>query len=142
MIASLVVALSASIPLLLAPIARADDPVTPASALAAAERLGLDGPVLNSERFGGYLIFRGVPTFIDGRAELYGDAFLDRYLAIEGGSEPALAAVLDAYGITWTLTAPQQAATNRLDALGWQRVYADAVAVVHTRRAAQAADRR
>jgi len=138
----MVVAVAASLPLLLAPIARTDDRVTPASALAAAARLGLDGPVLNSEGFGGYLIFRGVPTFIDGRAELFGEAFLNRYLAVEGGSEPALAAVLDAYGVTWSLMAPNQAATSRLDALGWQRVYADAVAVIHTRRSAQAADLR
>ena len=96
--------------------------------------MGLDGPVLNSEGFGGYLIFRGIPTFIDGRAELYGNAFLDRYLAAERGGEPALAAVLDAYGITWTLLAPQQAATSRLDSLpGWHRVYADAFAVIHAR---------
>ena len=93
---TLVLAVSASLPLLLRPIARADDRVTPASALAAAARMGLDGPVLNSEGFGGYLIFRGIPTFIDGRAELYGNAFLDRYLAAERRREPALAAVLDA----------------------------------------------
>ena len=93
-------ALGGSLPLLLRPIARADDRVTPASALTAAARMGLDGPVLNSEGFGGYLIFRGVAPFIDGRAELYGNAFLDRYLAAERGGEPALAAVLDAYGIT------------------------------------------
>jgi len=131
---TLVLAVSASLPLLLRPIARADDRVTPASALAAAARMGLDGPVLNSEGFGGYLIFRGVAPFIDGRAELYGNAFLDRYLAAERGGEPALTAVLDAYGITWTLLAPHQAATSRLDGLpGWHRVYADTIAVIHAR---------
>jgi hypothetical protein len=135
---SLALALVASLPLLLRPIIRADDRVTPATALAAAARMGLDGPVFNSEGFGGYLTFRGIPTFIDGRAELYGNAFLDHYLAAEGGSERALATLLDAYGITWTLLAPQQAAVGRLDALpGWRRVYADAVAVIHVRRAAQ-----
>ncbi len=127
-------AVSASLPLLLRPIARADDRVTPASALAAAVRMGLDGPVLNSEGFGGYLIFRGIPTFIDGRAELYGNAFLDRYLAAERGRADTLATLLGSYGITWTLLAPQQAAASRLDALpGWHRVYADPIAVIHTR---------
>jgi hypothetical protein len=67
-------------------------------------------------------------------AELYGNAFLDRYLAAERGGEPALIEVLDAYGITWTLLAPHQAATSRLDALpGWHRVYADTIAVIHAR---------
>jgi len=79
-------------------------------------------------------MFRGIPTFIDGRAELYGNAFLDRYLAAERGGEPALISVLDGYGITWTFMAPQQAATSRLDSLpGWHRVYADAIAVIHAR---------
>ncbi len=138
---TLVLAVCASLPLLLQPIARADDRVTPASALAAAVRMGLDGPVLNSEGFGGYLIFKGIPTFIDGRAELYGNAFLARYLAAERGAEGALPAVLDEYGITWTLLTPDEDAARRLDAYAeWRRVYADPIAVIHARRLAQAAD--
>src|SRR5207247_4152372 len=35
--------------------------------------------VLNDYYFGGYLIFQGIPTFIDSRAELYGPVFLKRY---------------------------------------------------------------
>jgi hypothetical protein len=133
---TLLLALGASLPLLWRPIARTDDRVTPASALAAAARIGLDGPVFNSEGFGGYLTFRGIPTFVDGRAELYRNAFLDHYLAAEAGNEQALANLLDAYGITWTLLMPQQAAVSRLDALpGWRRVYADAIAVIHMRSA-------
>ena len=65
----------------------------PSSALAAAARSGSRGPVFNSEGFGGYLTFRGIPTFIDGRAELYGNAFLDGYLMAERGDKPILSAV-------------------------------------------------
>ncbi|MBV8131183.1 MAG: hypothetical protein JO282_01540 [Alphaproteobacteria bacterium] len=134
----LAICLAVSLPSLLRPIERIDDSVTPSGALAAAARLGLDGPVFNSEGFGGYLAFRGVPTFIDGRAELYGNAFLDGYLAAERGDEPALTALLARYGITWTLLAPQQGAVSRLDSLpGWRRVYADAEAVIHMRVAAR-----
>jgi hypothetical protein len=130
----LAISLAISLPLLLRPIERTDGPVTPSSALAAAARLGLHGPVFNSEGFGGYLIFRGIPTLIDGRAELYGNAFLDRYLAAERGDEAALTALLARYGITWTLVAPQQGAVSRLDVLpGWRRVYTDAQAVIHMR---------
>jgi len=130
----LAISLAISLPLLLWPIERAGDPVTPSAALAAAARLGLDGPVLNSEGFGGYLTFRGIPTFIDGRAELYGSAFLDGYLAAERGDKPALTALLAQYSITWTLLSPQQGAVSRLDALpGWRRVYTDAEAVIHMR---------
>jgi len=119
------------------PIERTRDAVTPSRALAAAAQLGLDGPVFNSEGFGGYLTFRGIPTFIDGRAELYGNAFLERYLAAESGNESALTGLIAKCGITWTLLAPQQGAVRLLDALpGWRRVYTDAEAVIHARIAA------
>ncbi len=121
------------------PLTRGDDKVSPASALAAARGMGLSGPVLNSEPFGGYLIFSGVPTFIDGRMEMYGDRFLRRYLDAAQGSEPVLAGIIRDYGITWTLFEPQSPAVAALDHLpGWRRVYADAYAVVHARNAADA----
>jgi hypothetical protein len=132
----LALGLAAGSPLLLRPLVHADGPVTPASALAAAARLGLDGPVFNSERFGGYLTFRGIPTFIDGRAELYGNAFLDGYLKAERGEEPTLSQLLDRYAVTWTLLKPGPGAVSRLDALPeWHRVYSDAEAVIHMRAA-------
>jgi hypothetical protein len=131
---ALFVAVATSLPVLLRPIERRNDPVTPAAALAAAERMRLTGPVFNSEGFGGYLIFSGIPTFIDGRIELYGDAFLARYLEAQQGDETALAALLERYGITWTLLVPEEGAAHRLDNLqGWRRVYSDGHAVIHKR---------
>ena len=128
------IAAALSLPLLLRPIARADGPATPASALAAARRIGLDGPVFNSEGFGGYLIFRGVPTFIDGRIELFGDDFLRRCVAAARGDERALEALLRRYGVAWTLLSPADGAVALLDRLpGWRRVYADETAVIHRR---------
>lgn len=129
--------------MLLHPLQRADDRVSPASALAAAQRAGLSGPVLNSEPFGGYLIFRGVPTFIDGRMEMYGDRFLRRYLDADAGSEPALLGLLHDYAIAWTLLEPSSHAVEVMDHLpGWRRVYADAYAVVHARSGEPAASGR
>jgi hypothetical protein len=134
----LAISVAIGLPLLVRPLQRTDDPVTPSSALAAAARLGLEGPIFNSEGFGGYLTFRGIPTFIDGRAELYGDAFLDSYLMAERGDKPTLSQLLARYGVAWTLLKPQQVAVSRLDALpGWRRVYTDAEAVIHMRVAAQ-----
>jgi hypothetical protein len=130
----LVIAVAASLPVLLRPIERWDDSVTPAAALAAAKRMRLTGPVFNNEGFGGYLIFSGIPTFIDGRIELYGNSFLARSLEAEHGSEAALVALLERYGITWTLLMPEQGAVQRLDNLqGWRRVYSDGHAVIHKR---------
>ena len=56
------------------------DVAMPAAALAAVEAAHVTGPVLNDYGFGGYLIFAGIPPFIDGRAELYGDEFIKRYV--------------------------------------------------------------
>ena len=130
--AALAVALAT--PLAVAPIVRGDDQATPATALAAAQRLGLSGPVFNSEGFGGYLIFRGIPTFIDGRIEMYGNDFLATDVEAERGDRAALTAILARYRIGWSLLQPGFGAVAVMDNLpGWQRVYADQYAVVHRR---------
>ncbi len=123
-----------SLPLLARPIARDDDPATPSSALAAAARLGLTGHVFNSEGYGGYLVFRGIRTFIDGRIELFGNAFLARYIEATNSDAHTLQDLLDRWEVRWTLLTPDQAAVVLLDHLpGWRRVYTDARAVVHVR---------
>ncbi|HZK91684.1 MAG TPA: hypothetical protein VFC56_16205 [Stellaceae bacterium] len=116
------------------PIDRGGDAVTPQAALEAARRLDLAGPVFNSEAFGGYLIFAGVPTFIDGRIEMYGNDFLAAYLAAERGDAAALATLLDRYRIAWTLLQTGSPAVAALDRLpGWRRAYADGQAIIHVR---------
>ncbi|MGY3648301.1 hypothetical protein ACVWW2_003592 [Bradyrhizobium sp. LM4.3] len=92
--------------------------------------------VLNDYSFGGYLIFAGIPSFIDGRGELYGGAFINRYnraLALVDLGD--FLKLLDEYNIGATLLAPETPAIAMLDRLPqWQRVYSDGVAVVHKRR--------
>lgn len=109
--------------------------ITPQAAIAAAS-LAKTGPVLNDYSFGGYLIFAGIPTFIDGRGELYGGPFIDRYnRAIALVDLADFLKLLDEYNIGATLLAPRTPATAMLDRLPqWQRVYSDDVAVVHKRR--------
>jgi hypothetical protein len=100
--------------------------------VSAARAAGLTGSVLNSLRFGGYLMFVGIPTFVDGRADLFGDGFLARDAAASAGIGNALPDLLDNYAIKWTLFEPASPAVTLLDHLpGWERVYADAYAVVH-----------
>ncbi|TQF33486.1 hypothetical protein [Bradyrhizobium sp. UNPA324] len=105
---------------------------------AAVDKGGLAGParVLNDYSFGGYLIFAGIPTFIDGRAELYGGPFIERYnrdLALTDLGD--FLKLLDEYNIGATLLAPRTPAVALLDRLPeWQRVYSDDVAIVHKRR--------
>jgi hypothetical protein len=136
---TLAFAVALALPTALRPIDRADDAVTPGAALAAATRLGLSGPVYNSEKFGGYLIFRGVPVFIDGRVEMYGNDFLSKDYQAERGDVAALAELLARYHIAWTLLLPEAGAVGVMDRLpGWERVYADPRAVIHRRIAAEA----
>jgi len=116
------------------PIVREDGSATPGAALAAAQRLHLDGPVFNAQSFGGFLIFHGVRPFIDGRMEMYGEAFLSRFIDASDGEEPALDQALAHYGITWTLLHPKDGAVRVLDRMaGWRRVFADENAVIHAR---------
>lgn len=108
---------------------------TPAAAVASAG-LAKSGPVLNDYSFGGYLIFAGVPTFIDGRGELFGGPFIARYnrdLSLADLND--FLKLLDQYKFGATLLEPETPAVAMLDRLSdWQRVYSDDIAVVHKRR--------
>ena len=109
--------------------------IAPTAALSAASAAGAAGPVLNAYNFGGYLAFAGQRPFIDGRIELYGDAFIRSYMQAMAGDDNALRDELDAYHIGWTLLDPATPAVAALDRLpGWERIYADDAAVVHRRR--------
>ena len=93
--------------------------------------------VFNDYYFCGYLMFQGVPTFIDSRAEFYGPAFINRYMrAISLEDVADFLKLLDEYKIDSTLLFPSTPAVGLLDRLpAWERIYADDVAVVHVRRA-------
>src|SRR5262249_12441611 len=92
---------------------------TPARAVAAVAENRIEGAVLNDFNFGGYLIFSGIAPFIDGRVEVYGDAFLRRYSNLD-----QLPALLSEYRIAWTLFVPGTARVALMDALpGWRRLH-------------------
>jgi hypothetical protein len=110
------------------------DVAMPTAAVAAVRAGNIGGPVLNDYGFGGYLMFSGIPPFIDGRAELYGDEFFRRYVEAMLLQNNELPQVLDQYAIAWTLIAPERPAVLLLDHLpGWRRLYGDGVAIVHVR---------
>jgi hypothetical protein len=89
-------------------------------------------PVLNDYAFGGYLIWNGVKPFIDSRADLYGNAFLENYAAVTAPDAAALASTLAYYHVRWTIFPARAPVVKLLDALpGWHRLYGDDNAVVH-----------
>jgi hypothetical protein len=109
--------------------------ITPERAVQAALQAGANINVLNDYAFGGYLIFRRIPVFVDGRAEMYGDAFMHKMLNSLMLKNPAdLSDVLDRYKIGWTLLQPGTPAAALLDLTpGWHRAYSDETAIVHVR---------
>ncbi|MDR6539070.1 hypothetical protein [Variovorax soli] len=107
--------------------------ITPRAAVEAAMAAGAKGRLLNEYSFGGFLIYEGIPVFIDGRADMYGDAFFQKFVdAVQVKERKQFIAFLDEHGFGWTLLAPGTSAIAVLDDLpGWRRVYADDTAVVH-----------
>jgi hypothetical protein len=91
--------------------------------------------IFNDYQFGGFLIANHIPTFIDSRAELYGEKFTMTYFgAVEGRSLDQVAGLLDEFHVDATLLAPERPAVQLLDHMpGWTRLYADDIAVIHVR---------
>jgi hypothetical protein len=116
------------------PAALRDGVSAPVSALAHVPPELRSLPVFNEYAFGGLLIFEGIRPFVDARAELYGDAFLDDYAAITNANAAALDAAFRRYGIAWTILPPEAPMVAILDQMpGWRRDYSDKFAVVHAR---------
>lgn len=112
--------------------------IAPVKAVDAARRAGIaNGPVLNGYEWGGYLAYLGIPPFIDGRSELYGDAFLKQYRdAVRLADSDGFDKLVERHHIAWTLLPAGTPAIALMDHLpGWKRVYADETAVVHARTA-------
>ncbi|MGY3076150.1 hypothetical protein ACVWZZ_002521 [Bradyrhizobium sp. LM6.10] len=91
--------------------------------------------IFNANQFGGYLISRDIPVFIDGRAELYGETFVMDFLkAVELKKLDNLTRLLEDHRIDATLLTADSPAAQVLDHIkGWKRLYADNIAVIHVR---------
>ena len=113
---------------------------TPVAAVDLLERRKVQR-IFNAYQFGGYLISRDIPVFVDGRAELYGEKFvMDFFEATEGRKPELLPRLLDEYKIDATLLVADAPGPQILDQLkGWKRIYADDIAVIHVRDTADGA---
>jgi hypothetical protein len=116
------------------PIVRGDDPVSPVTAISAVPDSLLTTPGFNSYEFGGYLIFRRVKPFVDGRADMYGDPFILAYVDAMRPDRAAFEKLVGQYRIRWALLANRSPAAEMVAKLpGWRRIHADAVAVAFVR---------
>jgi hypothetical protein len=110
---------------------RGDGPISPVAALAAVPPELLAAPVFNSYDFGGYLIFRHVRPFVDGRADMYGDAFMSAYIDATRPDSAAFERLVGKYRIRWALLATQSAVAQMVATLPeWRRIHTDDVAIV------------
>jgi hypothetical protein len=88
-------------------------------------------PVFNEYSFGGPLVFSGIRPFIDGRADMYGDAFVREYLDAARGSTEAWRRIAGRHDIRWTILPPGSPLIGELERSGWRRILADERAVIH-----------
>jgi len=112
-----------------------DSPVYPGRAIASVPAPLRSQPVLNAYDFGGALILHGIAPFIDGRADMYGDAHTADAYAIERGDAKRFGLAVDRWNIRWAILHPTERLVAELDrSPGWQRIYADRYAVIYARR--------
>ncbi len=109
---------------------------TPLNAAAYIRQARPPGPLFNSYNFGAYLtwaLYPDYPVYVDGRTDLYDDAFLREYLDVALG-RPGYQAVLDRAGARLVLVEADSLLADRLrEAPAWRELYRDAVAVVFGR---------
>lgn len=117
------------------PVLPPEGPANPRGLIAAIPPELRHRPMLNEYTFGGPLILAGVQPYIDGRGEIYGDAFVANYVKIADGDMRAFNEAVRRYEIRWTMLSRDQATLIRnMEASGqWRRTYEDKVGVIDVR---------
>jgi hypothetical protein len=78
----------------------------------------------------------GIRPYIDGRAELYGDAFFADYTQILSGDSGRFNRAVQKYDIRWAmLPASNKRLTGLLNSSRtWKLIYSDSIGVIYVRR--------
>jgi hypothetical protein len=110
--------------------------VSPNAAIDFVKTRGITGNVFNSYAFGGYLIFAGIPTFIDGRTPPHSDDFVRRYFsAVNLKDIDDAFRLLDEYEVRWVLLSPEEPLGKALTRSAlWDEVYSDDYSIVLVQR--------
>jgi hypothetical protein len=95
------------------------------------------GPMFNSYNWGGYLIFKlwpDYPVYIDGRTDLYDDAFIRRYIEVMVANE-GWSQILDNDGINLVVIETDSTLAKFLrQNPAWTELYRDKMAVIFARK--------
>jgi hypothetical protein len=109
----------------------------PAAAMEFIRAQQLPQPLYNEYGWGGYLIWKLHPdyrVFIDGRADVYGDEFIEEFLATHDG-EAHWQESLNKYGVRTVLIKPDAALASLLrQSPSWQKVFEDREAIIFVKR--------
>jgi hypothetical protein len=92
-------------------------------------------PMFNSYNWGGYLMFAlpETPVFVDGRTDLYGDAFLNDYAQI-AFANLGWQSKLESYNINTVVIESQSSLAQALnESPDWRVAYTDDLAIIFTR---------
>jgi hypothetical protein len=91
-------------------------------------------PVLNGFSMGGPLILAGIPPYIDGRGDVYGDDYITDYARISHGDADAFAAAVERWHITWAiLPSSDRALIALVERSGWRKIASDDVGAIYVR---------
>lgn len=104
----------------------------PETAINVLERDHPPGPILNTYRWGGYLIWRLYPdykSFVDGRTDLFGDALLQEYLKVWTAGEGWREVIADR-GFRLALLEAEAPVVAALRLEGWKTLVEDEAAVL------------
>jgi hypothetical protein len=113
------------------------DFVAPKAAIDFVRRERISGNVFNSLTFGGYLIFSGIPDFIDSRTPPFKDDFLRQYVeAVNLVDINKAFQLLDEYKVSWIILRPtiEPLAKALARSALWDEAYSDKYSVVFVRR--------
>lgn len=99
-----------------------------------------EGELFDHYNWGGYLIWQLWPdyrVFVDGRTDLYGSAFLHRYLNAQM-ARPGFRETLEEYNVNLVITPTEGRLSMQLACLGgWSEAYRDNLATVWVRETAE-----
>jgi hypothetical protein len=110
--------------------------ITPEGAVDYIYEHQLTGNIYNPLNFGGYLIFRGVKTFIDGRTDqLFLENFMNSLFQLVYGKPTEFVPFLQRYDVALAVVIPHSIEAQELErSADWQRVYGDSVSQLFQRR--------
>lgn len=95
------------------------------------------GRMFNDYKFGGYLVWALAPknkVFIDGRGDIYEEAWVFSDYSDIVGLKPDAIALLQSYGINLCLVSPNGALATLLTAsTGWKEIYKDTLSAIFVR---------